>query len=63
MPTKQVVLDNIIQAIGGILCGLAIPLAVQFPDAAPYITVVAGGLAFALGKMYPRWSEGIFTKK
>lgn len=62
MGIKQFVLDNLVQGVAGTLCALAVPLAVQFPGAAPYITVIAGGIAFTVGKFYPAWNQGWFKQ-
>lgn len=61
MGFKKLVLDNLVQGVAGMLVAIAVPLAVQFPDAAPYITVVAGGITFIVGNIYPGWKTGWFS--
>lgn len=64
LPTWQDrVKDNAIQALGAVLVGIAVPLAAQFPQAAPYIAVASGGIALFLGKMYPDWKQGWFSPR
>lgn len=56
----KLVLDNVIQAVAGVVVAAAIPLAAQFPSAAPYLAIGAGAVTFVVGKMYPGWDQGMF---
>ena len=60
---KKLLLDNMIQTVAGVVCAVAVPLAAKFPEAAPYIGIGVGAIAFFMGKMYPDWNQGFFKAK